>query len=237
MNLMNLRTSVLRFSALLRMAGSFLLWVGVWMMVSASVSYLELRMAHPFIRSRLSHGHPALWLTALCIHIPSALLSLPACLVLLSKRVRARFPEFHRWLGRVAFVLVVLGVVPSGLYLAFFARGGLITTLGFWLTGVLAFIAMLQSVQSARRRQMKAHRRWSTHVAAQLAVAVVSRFLLAGAVQVGLYRNWVYVAALWLPVIACALTAELLTDRRLFSNMKGNRHEELVVVSAVDDVR
>jgi uncharacterized membrane protein len=221
-----------------RPAFFLLMWVGVWMMFSASATYLELGEPHPFFLEKLPLAHPTLWLTALYVHVPAALLSLPASLLLLVRRVRTRAPRFHRWLGRVTGVLVLFAVVPSGLYLAFFAQGGLITTLGFWLTGLIAFVAMVKSIQSARARDMKAHRRFSSHVAAQLSVAVISRFLLIGAEQLGLYSEWVYIAALWVPVIACAFVAELLTGApRLLPTAKGSDHEEVALVSALDAVR
>jgi hypothetical protein len=214
-----------------------LMVAGVWMMLASSVSYLELGREHPFFLEKLPLARPKLWLGALYVHVPSALLSLPACLVLLSNRVRARVPRFHRWLGRVTGALILLAVVPSGLYLAFFATGGLISTLGFWLTGVIAFVAMVKSIASARRRDMKAHRRFSTHVAAQLSVAVFSRLMLIAAERIELYSEWVYIAALWIPVIGCAIAAELLTGPRGWSRTKGLHHAEVIVGSRLDVVR
>lgn len=211
--------------------------VGLWFMLEASTSYLELREVHPFFLEKLPLAHPTLWLTALYVHVPSALCALPACLVLLSARVRTRLPRFHRWLGRVTAALIVFALVPSGLYLAWFAQGGWLSTLGFSLTGAITFVAMVKGVQSARAKDMKAHRRFSTHVAAQLSVAVMSRFLLVGAEELGLYSEWVYVAALWVPVIGCAVVAEALTGPRLRLRTKGARHETLAHVSALDVVR
>ena len=211
-----------------------LMALGVWMMVEASISYLELGRHHPFFLGKLPLARPKLWLGALYLHVPSALFTLPACLVLLSKRVRSRVPRFHRWLGRVTGGLVLLAVVPSGLYLALFAPGGWITTLGFWLTGLIAFGAMVKSIERARARDFRAHRRFSTHVAAQLSVAVFSRLMLIGAEELELYSPWVYVASLWVPVIGCAVVAELLAGRGLWSIAKGSRHEGLVTGSALD---
>jgi uncharacterized membrane protein len=217
----------------------FYLWmsVGVWLMVSASASYLELGSEHPFFLEKLPLARPRLWLGALYVHVPSALFALPACLVLLLQPLRQRWPRVHRWLGRMSALVIVLGVVPSGMYLALFAQGGLMTTLGFWLTGAITLVAMLKSVEIARAGNMKAHRRYSAHVAAQLAVAVVSRFLLMGAELWGIYAEWVYVAALWLPVVGCALVAELVTAPRRVSPSKGSHHETLVAVRAVDALR
>jgi uncharacterized membrane protein len=204
-----------------------LVCAGTWLMLEASQSYLDLGEAHPFFLEKLPLSQPRLWLASLYVHVPSALFALPACLVLLAQRVRARWPRFHRWLGRLTALLVLGAVVPSGMYLALFAQGGLVTTLGFWLTGLITFVAMLKSVLSARARDMRAHRRFSAHVVAQLSVAVFSRFLLVGVELLGVYSEWAYVAALWLPVIGCALGAEIITNPGVFSLWKGwRRHEQ-----------
>jgi uncharacterized membrane protein len=227
-----------RWGAVLGRFGFFaLMGVGLWLMLSASVSYWQLGDTHPFYLEKLPLARPRLWLTALYAHVPSALFSLPACLLLLVGRVRRRWPRFHRWLGRVTGGLILCVVVPSGMYLALFAQGGLPSTLGFWLTGVITFVAMFKSIERARAKDMKAHRRFSSHVVAQLTVAVLSRFLLAYAESLGLYSEWVYIAALWLPVLACALVAELVAGPPLFSVAKGSRHETLVPVPQLDAVR
>jgi hypothetical protein len=152
------------------------------------------------------------------------------------RSVRARVPRFHRWLGRVTGALVLIAVVPSGAYLACFAQGGWVTTLGFWLTGSIAFVGMLQSIASARRRDFARHRRFGMHVTAQLAVAVTSRFLLMGAEDLGVYGAWVYPAALWIPVLASAGAVEWMTGRSR-SRSKGSRHEKVIGMSRLDLVR
>jgi uncharacterized membrane protein len=223
--------------ALARFAFHVAMWAGVWLMWSASASYWELGEAHPFFLEKLPLAHPKLWLIATYVHVPSALIALPACLLLLVARVRTHFPAFHRWLGRVTGALVLCAVVPSGMYLAAFTQGGLLTTLGFWLTGLIAFVAMLKSIRSARRRDMRAHRRFSAHVAAQLSVAVLSRFLLVGAEELGWYGESVYTAALFVPVLGSALVAELWTGRRLPPTSKGPSHEVIFTDSRLDTLR
>jgi hypothetical protein len=199
-------------SALLgRIAFHATMWFGLWLMLSASASYLELGDSHPFFLEKWPLAHPTWWLAALYVHVPTALFSLPACLILLLRPVRLRFPRFHRWLGRVTGAVILLAMVPSGMYLALFARGEWISTLGFWLTGAITFVAMVKSIQAARARDLRRHRRFSAHVVAQLSVAVISRVLLVVADGAEVDGTWVYVAALWVPVLGSALVAELWT--------------------------
>jgi uncharacterized membrane protein len=223
--------------------------LGVGLMVAASTSYLELGKEHPFFLEKLPLTQPNWWWLALCAHVPSALFCLPACLLLLMRPLRVRLPRFHRWLGRVTGLLVLGAVVPSGMYLACFATGGLVSTLGFWLTGAIAAVAMVKSATSARRRDYRTHRRFSLHVTGQLSVAVSSRLLLVGAEELGLYADWVYVSALWLPVLGSVLFVEcasgrlreLLSSRRGRvpppANKQGSRHENVVVLSQPDPLR
>jgi Predicted membrane protein (DUF2306) len=211
--------------------------LGVLLMAWASSSYVELGEAHPFYLEKLPLARPALYLAALYAHVPSALFALPACVLLDTNTLRSRWPGAHRWLGRLTALVVLLLVVPSGLYLAWFAQGGLITTLGFVLTGVLSAGAMLLSVRAAQRGRYERHRRFARHVTAQLSVAVLSRALLYGAEWLELYEPWVYVAALWLPVLGSLISVEWLHAPRRSLTSKGTRHEALAAVRRVDAVR
>ncbi|MDH5672775.1 MAG: DUF2306 domain-containing protein [Myxococcales bacterium] len=214
-----------------------LMAAGVSLMLAASLSYVELGDEHPFFLEKLPLANPQLWLTALYVHVPSSLFALPATLWLSSPRLGTRFPRLHRYLGRFTALLVLFASVPSGCYLALFAQGGAITTLGFWLTGAIAATAMVMAVRAARTGEFKAHRHYSRHVAAQLSVAVFSRFALVAAEYAEIYDSWVYVAALWVPVVACALFVELTTGRISTPSPKGSRHEVLAAVSSLDAVR
>src|SRR5689334_11554568 len=126
-----------RALALGRLAYYALMACGVWLTLSASMSYLDAGDAHPFFLEKLPLAHPQWWLAVLYVHVPSALLALPACLILQVGWIRQRWPRFHRWLGRATGVAILCAVVPSGMYLALFAQGGFSTTLGFWLTGAI----------------------------------------------------------------------------------------------------
>ena len=194
---------------------SWLLMVcGAGLMILASTSYLQAGDAHPFILEKLPLQHESLFKLALYTHVATALIALPCCLLLVLKITRKRVPRLHRWLGRFTGGLIVLVVVPSGLSLAFTAKGGWLSTLGFILTGAITFYAMVQSIRTARRRRLRDHRRYSFHVLAQLGVAVGSRFLLVLAEGFALDEHVAYLAALWAPVVLAAAGVELFTRRR-----------------------
>src|SRR5262249_25279318 len=118
-----------------------------------------------------------LWLGALHVHVAAALVSLPLCIVLMTRAIQRR-AAVHRWLGRLAGVLVLFALVPSGVVLAFDAKGGAGVTAGFLLSAAIVAWGMVRGVVAARRRDLTLHRRAMRHVFAQMTVAVTSRALL-----------------------------------------------------------
>jgi uncharacterized membrane protein len=218
----HLTTRTIRALFLLAMAsGSAFITVG-------SLSYFFGADIHPFVLEKITSGQlasEATWIAALRVHVIAAAFALPACLLLTLRCVSRRLPRFHRWLGRVTGVAVLVALVPSGCYLALWAKGGAPSTAGFLLSGAIAAIAMVRGVRTARARDIVGHRRWMAHVLAQLSVAVTSRAMLIAFDRASVDPERAYIAALWLPVVGSALVAELVTTpvRR---RRKGDRRND-----------
>lgn len=110
-------------------------------------------------------------------HIASGPISLFLGLLLISDRFRTRFPRWHRRLGRVQTIGVLLVVLPSGLVMAFDAPAGPFATLGFIiLTGLTATCAAL-GWRAAVQRRFLVHRRWMQRSYLLLCSAVVLRII------------------------------------------------------------
>lgn len=155
-----------------------------------------------------------LWIHALQIHVVAAALALPGCLLLMSRFVLRRFPRAHRWLGRLTGIVVVFALVPTGLLMALFAKGGFLGGLGFVVSGVIVGVCMVSGIMSARARRFIEHRRQVLHVLAQLSVAVTSRVLIFAFDAFAVDGARAYLIALWLPVIGSALIVEGLVPRQ-----------------------
>jgi hypothetical protein len=186
--------------------------VGSATITNASLAYFGEDLA-PFVIEKLPLPLEDLWLRALQVHVAAAALCLPACLLLSLAFVLRRAPRFHRWLGRTTGFVTLLALVPSGMYLACFAKGGVASTVGFMLSGVIVAVAMVQGVRAARGRRFAVHRRHVLHVLAQLSVAVTSRAMLFAFDAAGVDEQLAYVVALWVPVIASFALVELLSIR------------------------
>ena len=202
-----------RFGRLLGSIWMLGLGLGALIIGWASRVYFDSNELAPFVIEKLPLPHEELWMAALKVHVVAASFALPACLLLSWKRM-LRFPRTHRWLGRLTGTVIVAALVPSGLYLSLFAKGGAAATIGFALSGLIVGLAMVQGIRRARARDYVGHRRCMLHVLAQLSVAVTSRTLLPLLDAVGIGPDPAYLFALWAPVLASVGFVEVWISRR-----------------------
>ncbi len=197
-----------RFVAQLpRLSFLLLMLLGAGLITASSLVYFDFETLPPFVIEKLPVRFEALWLASLRVHVAAALVAFPLCIALMT-RVLQRRPIWHRWLGRVAGVIVLLALVPSGVILSFDAKGGAVVTAGFLLSAAIVAGFMVRGVAAARRRDLISHRRAMRHVFAQMSVAVSSRAMLMGLDYVGVNPDVAYIVALWVPVLASAAIAE-----------------------------
>lgn len=80
----------------------------------------------------------------------------------LMKRVRARFPHFHRINGRV-YILAAFLISIAGLYLAWIRGtvGGLTGSIFITINAMLIMLSAFYAISTARKRQLTDHRKWA----------------------------------------------------------------------------
>lgn len=217
---------VARFFAHLPRRAFLLLLLAGWALITASsLAYFDFSELPPFVLEKLPLRFESLWLLSLRVHVAAALVSLPLCIALMTRMLQRR-PALHRWAGRVAGMVLLLALVPSGVVLAFDAKGGRFVTVGFLLSGAIVAYGTVRGVLAARRRDLVAHRRAMRHVFAQMSVAVTSRAMLIAFDMGGVDPDAAYVVALWAPVLMSAAVVELISFSSL-SQLLGRIRREL----------
>lgn len=204
-----------------------ILALGSLLITISSLVYFNSQERAPFVIEKLPLTHENLYEWMLKIHVVATSLALPGCLLLSLQSVLKRWPRFHRYCGRVIGIIILFLAVPSGFYLAFFARGAWLGTAGFLLTGLITWVAMILAIQKARAKQYTAHRRFSMHVLGQLSVAVTSRVMLYASASFNYDHDTVYLISLWLPVLASFALVELIHfSKKPFSLFSRRTHEK-----------
>src|SRR5688572_17411662 len=112
-----------------------LLWI-VFIFLSVSIGlypamYLALDMSGGLLASKPREVVESVtWLTAFYLHIGLGGLSLLVGWSQFSRKLRTRNLNIHRTLGKIYLVCVMISGL-CGLYIAFFATGGWISSIGF----------------------------------------------------------------------------------------------------------
>jgi uncharacterized membrane protein len=199
--------------------------VGSAFITASSLAYFDFDTLPAFIVEKLPVRFESLWLASLRVHVVAASFALPLCLLLTTRTLQRRM-ALHRRLGRVGGVIVLFALVPSGIVLAFDAKGGAVVTAGFLVSAAIIAWFMVQGVLAARRGDVVSHRRAMWNVVGQMSVAVTSRALLLGLDAVGIDPDLAYVVALWGPVLASVAVVELVSLRSLPSIRSAARYIE-----------
>ncbi|QEG37457.1 hypothetical protein Pr1d_48030 [Bythopirellula goksoeyrii] len=150
-------------------------------------------------------------------HILSGPFTLFAGLVLLSDSVRRRFPAWHRRLGRVQVLCVLLLVTPSGLWMARFAATGAVAGVGFAMLAIATALCAAMGWRRAVQRRFDEHRQWMLRCYVLLCSAVVLRKI--GGLSEILEVEGTYPIAAWISWLLPLIVLECLWLRNRFSTV------------------
>ncbi|MGE3805819.1 MAG: DUF2306 domain-containing protein [Gemmataceae bacterium] len=159
-----------------------------------------------FLEGRAATFHGA-YRAAFYLHILSAPFVLLNGLILLNGYVRRRHPRWHRWLGRLQVVLLLLLVLPSSVVMSRHAFGGWQAGLSFVLLAAATAACAIIGVVRACQQRYDAHRRWMLRTYVLICSAVALRLIsgTAGLFDVASPEH-AYIIASWcswlLPVAA-----------------------------------
>jgi|SRR5579872_2107860 len=153
-------------------------------------------------------------------HIAAGPISLVLGMILISERFRLNFPKWHRSLGRVQAMIVLLLVAPSGLLMAYRATAGPVAALGFAALAVATGSSIVLGWNLAVKRRFTEHRRWMSRCFLLLCSTVVLRLIAGLATVMDVQGAWVEPSAAWaswlLPLAVFELSRARLTPNRHF---------------------
>ncbi|WP_242256893.1 DUF2306 domain-containing protein [Bacillus cereus group sp. BfR-BA-01379] len=156
------------------------------------------------------------WYMMLFTHITTSIVALVIGPFTLSTKFRERNINRHRIIGRIYMVGILLGGV-SGLYLAFYATGGLVAKLGFGLLSVFWLTSAYQALNRVKNKEIKEHRNWMIRNYSLTFGAVTLRIWLPlFIVLFGIERfELSYAIIAWLAWVPNLIVAELFIRKRL----------------------
>ena len=127
---------------------------------------------------------------------------------------KGRLLKIHRWMGRTYMLSILFGGI-SGLYMAQFAYGGIITELGFATLGMLWLYTGYRAYRHIRNKDLEAHRQSMIRNYALTFAGVMLRVWMPVSVVLGADYTTAYIIISWACWVPNLLVAEWIIRRTL----------------------
>jgi uncharacterized membrane protein len=160
-------------------------------------AYALVALVVPIVRSPVSAARLRIVPLAVFLHLIGGAVAITLGAFQLNGRIRRRYLAVHRWLGR-CYVIAVLVAGAAALYLATLADGGLPSTVGFGLLGILWIGSTVTAYIYVRRGRIDLHRTWMLRSYSLTFAAVTLRLWLPLSIIAGLPFGPSYQAISWL---------------------------------------
>lgn len=180
------------------------------MIIHSSIPYFFHPATDPFFIERPRLARNLLWRACFYVHIIGSTLVLLSAFLQFSKTLLRRFPNVHRWQGQLYVWSAMLVAVPTGFYLAWYAKGGSLGRIGFALQATFLFYATWRGMSLIMRGELKRHIAWMTRAFAIACTAISFRLWYVGLYYAGFANiDANYTAAIWLSTASNLLLCEL----------------------------
>lgn len=117
------------------------------------------------------------YMTCFYLHIIFGGISLLIGWIQFSKKMRIKYMNLHRWIGKIYIVSVLISGIP-GFYIALSASGGLSPKLGFSIGAVLWVVFTYLGYSTIRKGNIEAHKKFMMYSYAGTFGAVTLRIWL-----------------------------------------------------------
>lgn len=193
-------------------------WLTVTFLISLLIKntlpYFNGSLDHPFLQEKNFAVGGSFWLIAFYLHIAASMLCLLAAFSQFSSTVLKRYRPLHVVSGRVYGYAVLLIAGPTGLYLSFFAKGGFLGFLGFFLLGLFWIFSTYKGIDQARKGNILSHKKWMARSYALALTAISFRVIHIIHFYLGFDPETNYVLSLWMSNLLNILIVEFFIQKK-----------------------
>ena len=158
-------------------------WIAIislfcWLMIDLTLPYLSFTYEVDFLLTKQKIIHLRHWRYAFNFHILFSIFSLLAGLTQFSKYILTKYKKLHRVMGYIYILDVICVAGPSGLIMACYANGTIVSKTSFALLSVLWVGFTCMAIIKALKKDFTQHENWMIRSYA-LTLSAVSLRLMA----------------------------------------------------------
>jgi Predicted membrane protein (DUF2306) len=195
-----------------------LFWVPVigfsLLLIYNTLPYFSFSKDFDFIKERSFLFQSNLYNTCFYIHITAGALCIGTALIQFSRYMLKKSKAIHRISGKIYVGAVLFLGAPTGLYMAFFAKGSFWERALFMFMASWWFITTLNGLTTIHKRNIIAHKIWMMRSYAMAMTAVTFRvyYIFLYMMDWKLLENYQF--SLWISVIGNMLITEWIIHRQ-----------------------
>lgn len=153
------------------------------------------------------------WSAGFYTHIISGGSALLTGWILFIKKLRNKYISIHRNIGKIYVISALIGAL-SGIFVGFYATGGLIASAGFITVGIIWFYTTLNGYRHIKNGRFSQHEKMMIYSYSVCFAAVTLRFYLPLSMALGIDFVVAYKFIAWLSWLPNLMIAYLLTTRQ-----------------------
>lgn len=143
-----------------------------------TASYLSFRPNVNFLLVKQDIVNDSIWRPTFYIHVISGMLVILVGPFQFLESFRNKYLSWHKLGGKIYAYSILLLAAPTGLIMAFYAEGGLWSTVAFSIMSILWFVTTLMAVIKIKQRKIEEHKMWMMRSYALSFAAVTLRLLV-----------------------------------------------------------
>lgn len=156
----------------------------IYLLLLITLQYIPIKYDVAFLNIKQDEIKLTHYKVAFFSHVFSSIIVIISGLPQFSNSIRKRFYFFHKLSGKVYISLILLVASPSGLIMAYYANGGIISQISFVLLSILWFVFTYKAYKYIKIGNWKKHKNYMLRSYALTLSAISLRLFKWGIVSV-----------------------------------------------------
>lgn len=217
-------TRIITLQKTAKVFSRMLFWIPVagfsLLLIYNTLPYFSFSKNFDFIQERDLLFQSSLYQTCFYLHIAAGALCIGTALIQFSRYILKKSKAIHRISGKIYVGVVLFLGAPTGLYMAFFAKGSFWERCLFMFMAGWWFITTLWGLNTIHKRNIIAHKVWMIRSYSMAMTAVTFRvyYIILYMLDWKLLENYQF--SLWVSVVGNMLIAEWIIYRQSKNYLK-----------------
>ena len=132
-----------------------------WLMLRLTLEYIPAQSDVSFLMIKQTEVNTHTeYLYFFYAHVYTSIFVLFSGFIAVFVKPKAAFRNLHRFFGKIYVILLLLIAAPSGIYMGFYANGGILAKISFVILGILWWITTYKAYLEIRKKNVLNHKKW-----------------------------------------------------------------------------